>query len=264
MIGLVAIDVDGTLLDSRHEVSAVTAAAIDRVRRAGVEIVLTTSRPPRALWPVLHRLALVEPAEFVASQGALTGSYSPCGELRITDQRPMPVSLAQQVVAAGAAAGLSVNWFAAERWLVTGVDDMIREESAIVGCDPVVADLAAEQVGPDKILLLVDGQGCDITHLVPVPEGLVAQASTSTHLEVTRADVDKADALRRICVVRGLGPERVAAIGDGRNDLGMLAFAGIGIAPANAHPEVLAVADLITASNDEDGVAVALARLVPE
>ena len=61
VIGLVAIDVDGTLLDSRHEVSAATAAAIDRVRRAGVEVVLTTSRPPRALWPVLERLALVEP-----------------------------------------------------------------------------------------------------------------------------------------------------------------------------------------------------------
>jgi hydroxymethylpyrimidine pyrophosphatase-like HAD family hydrolase len=126
-----------------------------------------------------------------------------------------------------------------------------------------VTDLAGERAGPDKILLLVGAQGRDITDLVAVPEGLVALASTPTHLEVTRADVDKADALRRLCARRGLGPDRVAAIGDGRNDLGMLAFAGIAVAPANAHPEVLAAADLVTASNDEDGVAQALARLVP-
>ena len=52
------------------------------------------------------------------------------------------------------------------------------------------------------------------------------------------------------------------AIGDGRNDLGMLDFAGVAVAPANAHPDVLAVADLVTASNDEDGVAQALAHLL--
>ncbi len=75
--------------------------------------------------------------------------------------------------------------------------------------------------------------------------------------------MDKADALRRLCLRRGLGPDRVAAIGDGRNDMGMLAFVGIAVAPANAHPEVLAAADMVTASNDEDGVAEALARLVP-
>jgi soluble P-type ATPase len=158
---------------------------------------------------------------------------------------------------------MSVSWFAAERWLVERVDDLIRQESAIVGCAPVVTDLAVERAGPDKILMLVGAQGRDITDLVAVPEGLLALASTPTHLEVTRADVDKADALRRLCVRRGLGPDRVAAIGDGRNDIGMLAFAGIAVAPANAHPEVLAAADLITASNDEDGVSLALVRLVP-
>ena len=105
MIRLVAIDVDGTLLTSRHEVTAATAAAIERVRRAGVEVVLTTSRPPRALWPILDRLDLVEPAEFIASQGALTGSYSVTGALRVLDQQPMPVALAQQVAAAGTRCG---------------------------------------------------------------------------------------------------------------------------------------------------------------
>jgi len=263
VIRLVAIDVDGTLLTSRHEVTAATAAAIERVRRAGVEVVLTTSRPPRALWPILDRLALVEPAEFIASQGALTGRYSVTGTLEVLDHQPMPVGLAHQVAAAADAAGMSVNWLAGERWLVPRLDDLIRAESAIVGCAPEVAELSAEGEGPDKILLLVRAPRRDIAGMVAVPEGLVALASTPTHLEITRADVDKADALSRLCSRRGITPDQVVAIGDGGNDLGMLAFAGVSVAPANAHPEVLAAADLITASNDEDGVAQALARLLP-
>ena len=261
MIRLVAIDVDGTLLNGRHEVTSGTAAAIDRARGLGAEVVLTSSRPPRALWPILEGLALVEPAVFVASQGALTGSYSPSGELRILDRRPMPVALAREVATAGDAAGASVNWYAAERWLVPRVDDLIRQEVAIVGCAPEVADLAIEPEGPDKILLLA--RAVDITAMVAVPEGLVALASTPTHLEITRADVDKAGALASLCARRGITPAEVVAIGDGRNDLGMLAFAGVAVAPANAHAEVLAVADLVTTSNEEDGVARALARLLP-
>ncbi|HYN55588.1 MAG TPA: Cof-type HAD-IIB family hydrolase [Motilibacterales bacterium] len=261
MIRLVAIDVDGTLLNSRHEVTRATAEAIDRVRRAGVDVVLATSRPPRALWPILERLDLVEPAVFIASQGALTGRYSADGRLRIIERHPMPVALAQQVAVAGATAGMSVNWYAAERWLVPHIDDRIRVEAAIVGCAPDVADLSAETDGPDKLLLLADA--LDITDVVTVPEGLVALASTRTHLEIARADVDKGEALRRVCALRGIAPGQVAAVGDGRNDLAMLAFAGMGVAPANAHPAVRASADLITASNDEDGVADALDRLVP-
>jgi hypothetical protein len=261
VIRLVAIDVDGTLLTSGHEITPGTAAAIERVRRAGVEVVLTTSRPPRALWPILRALGLTEPGVFIASQGALTGSYSADGQLRVLDRQPMPVGLAREVVAAGRAAGMSVSWFAVERWFVEEVDDRIRQEEAIVGCAPELADLSVEQEAPDKILLL--GHAADTAHVVRVPAGLVALASTPTHLEVTRADVDKARALRLVCTGLGVAAEQVVAIGDGRNDLGMLAFAGVAVAPANAHPEVLAAADLITSSNDEEGVAQALAQLVP-
>ena len=173
----------------------------------------------------------------------------------------MPVGAAREVAAAGRAAGMSVSWFSAERWLVEGVDDLIREEAAIVGCSPERGRPVRRGEGPDKILLLA--QAADIAHAVRVPAGLVALASTPTHLEVTRADVDKAGRWADCAPGSGVAAEQVAAIGDGRNDLGMLAFAGFAVAPANAHPEVRAVADLITSSNDEDGVAQALAQLVP-
>lgn len=262
---VVAIDVDGTLLTSDHRITPAVVSALERVRARGVAVVLTTSRPPRAVWPILAELGLVDPEVFIASQGALTGSYAEGGELRVIDHQPMPVQPARTVSAAGAAAGLAVNWFAGERWLVPHIDDRIRQEAAIVECSPEVADLALVPEAPDKILLLGPSTvpGVDMAGAVEVPDGLVGLASTSTHLEITRADVDKARALLRLCTQWGVGPAGVVAIGDGRNDLGMLSVAGVSVAPANAHHDVLAAVDIVTGSNDNDGVAQALDRLVP-
>jgi len=91
---------------------------------------------------------------------------------------------------------------------------------------------------------------------------LRAQISNPTYLEITRADVDKAMAVAEYCRTIGIGASDVLAIGDGPNDLAVFAFAGVSVAPANARPEVLAAADIVTASNDEDGVAVYLDRLL--
>jgi Cof subfamily protein (haloacid dehalogenase superfamily) len=262
---LVAIDVDGTLLTTAHRVSDATAAAIGRVRHLGVDVVLTTSRPPAALWPILRRLDLVEPAVFIGSQGAVTGSFSADGRLRIIDQHPIPLDLARAAVAAALSAGLAMSWFSGQDWLVTHLDEPVRREARIVECSPTVADLATQTSRPDKLLAIAPGSApAALEALVAaLPVGLHAQTSNPTYLEITRADVDKASALRLHCHRREIPREAVIAIGDGMNDLAMLAFAGTAVAPANARPEVLAAADLMTASNDDDGVARALDELIP-
>jgi Cof subfamily protein (haloacid dehalogenase superfamily) len=262
---LIAIDVDGTLLTSAHDVTERTNQAIRRVRAQGLDVVLTTSRPPAALWPILRRLDLVEPAVFIGSQGAITGSFSSAGDLRVIDKHPMPLELAGAAVAAALRAGLAASWFAGRQWLVSHVDDQVRREARIVEWEPTVTDLNAQTSGPDKILVIAPDHAAHLlgTLAATLPAGLQAQTSNPTYLEITRADVDKASALRTYCRGRGIAPEEVIAIGDGMNDLAMLAFAGTAVAPANARAEVLAVADHVTASNDADGVARALDALVP-
>ena len=262
---LVVIDVDGTLLTSQHEVTAATVEAVRRAREGGADVVLATSRPPRALQPILARLMLREPAVFIGSQGAITGSFTAEGHLRIVEQHPMPLDLARVTVAAAVAAGLAVNWYSGEEWLVSHLDDQVRREARVVGFEPTVADLDAQPTGPDKLLLIApDNAPVTIPALVAaVPPGLHAQTSNPTYLEITRADVDKAAALRELCRLRGIPAEAVVAIGDGMNDLGMLTFAGTAVAPANARPEVIAAAHFITSTNDEDGVARALDALFP-
>jgi hydroxymethylpyrimidine pyrophosphatase-like HAD family hydrolase len=80
-------------------------------------------------------------------------------------------------------------------------------------------------------------------------------------LEISAAGVSKASALARLCGQRGIDSRDVIAFGDMPNDLPMLAWAGSAVAVANAHPEVIAAADEVTASNEESGVARVLERL---
>ena len=85
----------------------------------------------------------------------------------------------------------------------------------------------------------------------------------SSRFSINVAGVNKGAALEELSAELGVGAAEVVAFGDYTNDLPMLAWAGTSIAPGNAHPDVLAVVDEITAPNDEDGLALAIERLLP-
>ena len=85
---------------------------------------------------------------------------------------------------------------------------------------------------------------------------MVVTASGGLQLvEISAPGVDKATTLATLCAERDITAERVVAFGDARNDLPMLAWAGTGVAMADAHPSVIAAADFVTGTNGEDGVA---------
>ena len=93
-------------------------------------------------------------------------------------------------------------------------------------------------------------------------DAAVATISGERLVELSAAGVTKAFALANLCAELGIGPAEVVAFGDMPNDVPMLEWAGRGIAVANAHPDALAAADEVTASNDEDGVALVLESLL--
>jgi hydroxymethylpyrimidine pyrophosphatase-like HAD family hydrolase len=124
----------------------------------------------------------------------------------------------------------------------------------------VLSRLFTETAGPDKLMFMT---GAVDKHKLAelaamLPDTVHAQISNPTYLEITRAGVDKAAAVQVLCHGMGIEPEQVVAFGDGPNDLGLFAYAGTSIAPANARPEVLGAATFHTASNDDHGVAQAL------
>lgn len=216
-----------------------------------------------ALLPVLA--ATDTPAEdaFVASQGALTARCSTDGsDLVLVRRRQAPLGPALQLTQAALTRGLAVSWFVGLSWYVTHVDAGVVQESQVVGVIPEVVNLAAQQEGPDKLMLISPDARTLAALRDDLPSGLHAQISNPTYLEVTATGVDKASAVAAYCESHGIAAEDVVAIGDGPNDLGLFAFAGRCIAPANARPEVLKESDVVVASNDADGVAQAVLSLL--
>ncbi|HEY0948921.1 Cof-type HAD-IIB family hydrolase [Nocardioides sp.] len=262
---LFALDVDGTLLRSDGSVADETLTAIQHVRSRGVEVVLVTSRGAAAVRPVATRLGMGAADVFISAQGALTGSWAQGSRLLVQDQQPCPVTRARAVVEAAVTAGFSVSWFAGEHWYVSHLDATIEEEIREIGVVPEVRPLLAEERGPDKLMVIGEPDRLEVLRNLAehLPSGLTVQVSNPNTLEITRSGVDKATGLARYCTRRGLPLRDVVAIGDGPNDLDMFARVGTSIAPANARPEVLRAATLLTRSNDDHGVALALLTLVP-
>ena len=93
---------------------------------------------------------------------------------------------------------------------------------------------------------------------------LVTRSMSEVFLELSHPDVHKAAAVERLLAEHGAPPESVVAFGDMPNDVELIRWAGLGVAVANAHPELLAAADEVTASNDDDGVALVIERILAE
>ena len=92
---------------------------------------------------------------------------------------------------------------------------------------------------------------------------LVLTRSTPNNVEINHALAHKGEAMRRLAEALGFGLAECMAFGDGLNDLTMVRDAGLGVAMANAAPEVLAAAKFVAPSNDDDGVAAAIGRFLP-
>jgi hydroxymethylpyrimidine pyrophosphatase-like HAD family hydrolase len=103
----------------------------------------------------------------------------------------------------------------------------------------------------------------DLARDIAGDEAVVAVSGTWV-VEISAAGVNKASALKELSSDLAVHPDDVVAFGDYPNDLPMLTWAGHSIAPANAHPDVLASVDEITESNDGDGVAIAIERLLEQ
>jgi Cof subfamily protein (haloacid dehalogenase superfamily) len=262
---LFALDVDGTLLTSDHRLTPATVAAVAHVRSRGAEVVLASSRPPRAMRPYLVELGLVGSQRFVSLQGALTGAYDEAGGFAADVAEAMPLAAALQVVELAEASGLAVNWYRHDRWLASRLDAGVRHEAEVVGLEPEIRELRDEEDGPHKLLLINLSSDLEAAARVAasLPAVLVGQQSNPSYFEITARSVDKAAAVAAYAARRGIDPAEIVAMGDGHNDLGMFRVAGISVAPANAVPATLAAADYWTASNDEDGVAAALRALLP-
>jgi Cof subfamily protein (haloacid dehalogenase superfamily) len=259
-VRLVASDLDGTLVREDYTIGARSVTALARADA----VVLVTGRPIRWLYTVYDHLPIQPLA--VAANGAAV--YDPVDD-KIVHSAPLSALAVADACDRLRAAVPGVR-FAVE---VDGGRTMLYEPGYQVGgwetgspdvhcVDP--ADLAAQPAA--KLLVKAGPQPAEeFTERVA---GVLAGVGEATHssssgmVEVSAAGVTKAAGLAWVADRLGVPAGAVVAFGDMPNDLPMLAWAGLGVAMGNAHPAVLAAADDVTATNDDEGVAAYLERLL--
>ncbi len=259
-VRLVATDLDGTLLRVDDTISERTRAAIRDADAAGVLVVAATGRGWRSALPLLEQVPEVRTA--VCSNGALIRDIAGSATTDAFTMEPDHVdAVVDAVRRAAPEAGLAWE-------LVDGGFgfDPIFEELRSVGRarrPDLVADRPAHSAADPVLKLLVRHpvlQEVEALRLLQpvVPDGVELTSSGYGLVEVTGHDVHKARALGVLCDRLGIGAGEVVALGDNRNDVEMLRWAGRGVAMGNAVPVAVAEADEQTAHHMDDGVAIVI------
>ena len=253
-MGLIAVDLDGTLLRSDKTVSERTAEALLLARSRGFTVVPVTARPPRFLRQLGLDREIFDVA--ICCNGALVfdvaqGTILEHASLDAGDALEIVSRMRESMpdVCFAAEIGLRYGWdsrYAAlpgalldPAGIVADAEMLLREPvTKLIARHPTLAiDFFLESA---RALGL---ENCEITH------------SSTEFIEISRRGVDKAAALMAFVDRLGLSSADVIAFGDMPNDLPMLRWAGQSVAVANAHPDVLSTVDAVTASNNDDGVA---------
>lgn len=256
---VVATDLDGTIVRSDGDISARTREALSAAETEGAMVVIVTGRPPRWLHGIAD--ATGHRGVSICANGALV--YDLHTE-RVVAAYPLSVEVARVVVDALRAAIPGIGFAVEDVTDGFGYEPAYRPRWSTEGAR--VAEVEELLSGP-LAKLLARHEDLDSDALLAAAREVVgAEIVTMTHssrdglLEISAVGVSKATSLAALCAEQGLGAVDTVAFGDMPNDLPMLAWAGHSVAVANAHPEVIAVVDEVTASNDEDGVAQVLER----
>lgn len=260
-VRLIASDIDGTLLRNDGTMSDRTVAALAAAEDAGLVVVLCTGRPPRWMKPIAeatghHGLA-------VCANGAIV--YDLHTE-QVIEEFPLDAEIGRRLATAIKAALPEVA-FAVER--STG---MLHEPLYIPIAPATTVEAEFEELLLEPMVKIIakhpDMSAAELHDAAHEAVAELAELATTTYssgfiIEISAVGVTKAFALERIASERGIDASEVIAFGDMPNDIPMLAWAGRGVAVGNAHPDVIAAADEVCETNEEDGPSKVVEQLVP-
>ncbi|HHU45067.1 MAG TPA: HAD family hydrolase [Actinomycetales bacterium] len=267
---LVASDIDGTLIDSRDRVSPRLRKALGRMIRRGVPLTLATGRPARWLYPVLEQLPVLPVC--VCGNGAVlydsgrdevlrVKGLSPDVQRDVIDRARVAMAGVGEIGAAVERAGTSAMDPAEELFVVSHTYSHAWEsiEHGILGETEMTSEPATKLLLSNPHMSSADLYKVIAPH-IPEAHAHVTYSMPEGLIEVSAPGVTKRAGLEELASMVGATADNVVCFGDMPNDIEMLEWAGLGVAMGNAVPAVQDVADEITATNDDDGVARVLER----
>lgn len=252
--GLVALDIDGTLVDSLGNLPDDVRAAVQKVVAAGVPVVLSTGRSWVATEPIADALGL-PPGWSVCSNGSIIISNPPfkLEHEVLFDPADSIAKVRAKLPQARIAVERGMRRYASQPF----PEGELQGDVAIVSFDELAAHPVSRVIirDPDSDESIFNGLVDDLgLHKVSYFVGW------SAWLDIAPEGVDKAHGLERVAAHYGVDRENVLAIGDGRNDIEMLQWAGRGVAMGNSPGDVRGVSDHVTGHFDEGGVIEELGR----
>ncbi len=263
-IRCIAVDLDGTLLNSSHRVGTRSAAALRAASRVGILVVPATGKAPSSLRGVLPSLGLNGPA--ICLQGALVTAEGG----RLISQTPLPSEVADRTAVWAQRRSKTLVAYCGDHVLAAEcnslTDLMIPYQDPVpqaVGSLP--GALASRSVHK---LMFIDEPALipEIRRTLSIELDGWAKLvqSLPNMLEILPLGVSKGSALRTLLEPLGIDAGSLMAIGDAENDLEMMKLAGLPVAMGNASEEVKSAADWVVASNDCDGVGEAVERALAQ
>lgn len=249
-------DIDGTLLNNRHQVPAKTREKILELEQREIPFILLSARMPDGVYTIQKELGSRSP--IVCYSGGLILDEN--GKQLYSRQLPLKQAAEVKEILKEAYPGICCNTYGMNRWVVD--DDknpwVMREEGITQGKAAVgdIREFFAQDGGIHKFLLM--GKAEEITGaaelLNTVCPGLTIQRSNANYLEVMEGSVKKSSGVHFLCSHYGISEAQAAAFGDGENDIDMIQAVGYGFAMENAPENVKRQARYITLSNEEEGI----------
>jgi Cof subfamily protein (haloacid dehalogenase superfamily) len=263
-------DIDGTLLNSKRELSPRTIAAFKNVADK-IPVVLASSRMPAAMRHLQHELG-VSAYPIICYNGGYVVQYNINGEItKVFDSVCIPVNICEAVVDLARNTSINVSLYFEDEWYAPQFDYWTEREQRITKADPiiegndsVISRWKQKNQGAHKIMCMgPEGEISAIEKKLTQDYGeqIHVYFSRATYLELAPKSLSKASALEKILnEAYNISMSDVISFGDNYNDIELLAKSGLGIAVANGRDEAKAVAKEITLKSIDDGVAVSIEK----
>ncbi|MCI5801826.1 MAG: Cof-type HAD-IIB family hydrolase [Oscillospiraceae bacterium] len=256
---MLVLDLDGTLTNSKKEITPVTHAALDRAMEKGVKVVLASGRPTYGIVPLAKELDLARKGGYILSFNG--GRITDCTTGEVIYERILSAEKAGELYDLAQLHKVNIMTYQDENIITEKPDDQYVElESRINKMTIKKVESFKDYVTfpVNKCLMVEEGDYLgEVEKKVKAAVGdeLSVCRSEAFFLEVMPKNIDKAYSLGKLLEHLGMTREEMICCGDGFNDKSMIEYAGLGVAMQNGKPEVKAAADYIAPSNDEDGIA---------
>lgn len=268
-IKLILSDIDGTILNDDNVVDSGLKETVSKLKQQGIPFVLASARPPEGMLPIAKELDVLD-NPIACYNGALVikdlqqDEYSTIlsHELQIDEVKKI-ITIIQQKFPQ-----VSINLYSGADWYVETLDKWVEIESSITKLDPIVTniDQLLEQHQPIHKILLISNED----EIQRVSQNLHNDSfedssfylSKPNYLEITNSNVSKEKALRELAQTYQIGLKQTMTLGDNYNDVPMLKLAGLGVAMQNAPTDIQKCANVVTESNNHNGVSKAIEKYV--